>query len=164
MTEYHDHRDDCPFKFATLDVCDCVEKNMLDRIEALTKERDRHWDSFVHWRKEADSLTEQLAAAQHDAKEAEAYAEELEAKGLANRVAIMRLEANLATCEKYRDAYAECDRIGTQAVRDLEAKLAKVVDALEVIRDRQYYRMGPGVTAQVIARATLAEIKGESHE
>ena len=80
MSEHHDHRDDCPFKFATLDVCDCVEKNMLDRIEALT------------------------------------------------------------------------------------AKLAKAVEALEVIRDRQYYRMGPGVTAQVIARATLAEIKGESHE
>lgn len=38
MTEYHDHRDDCPFKFATLDACDCVEKNMLDRIEALTDE------------------------------------------------------------------------------------------------------------------------------
>ena len=36
MTEYHEHKDDCPFKFATLDVCDCVEKNMLDRIEALT--------------------------------------------------------------------------------------------------------------------------------
>jgi Skp family chaperone for outer membrane proteins len=35
MTEHHDHRDDCPFKFATLDVCDCVEKNMLDRIEQL---------------------------------------------------------------------------------------------------------------------------------
>ena len=35
MTEHRDHRDDCPFKFATLDVCDCVEKNMLDRIEAL---------------------------------------------------------------------------------------------------------------------------------
>ena len=35
MTEHHDHRDDCPFKFATLDVCDCVEKNMLDRIEDL---------------------------------------------------------------------------------------------------------------------------------
>jgi hypothetical protein len=80
MSEEQDDRDDCPFKFATLDVCDCVEKNMLDRIEALT------------------------------------------------------------------------------------AKLAKAVEALEVIRDRQYYRMGPGVTAQVIARATLAEIKGESHE
>ena len=36
MTEYHGHRDGCPFKFATLDACDCVEKNMLDRIEALT--------------------------------------------------------------------------------------------------------------------------------
>ena len=35
MSEHHDHRDDCPFKFATLDVCDCVEKNMLDRIKAL---------------------------------------------------------------------------------------------------------------------------------
>ena len=35
MSEHHAHRDDCPFKFATLDVCDCVEKNMLDRIEAL---------------------------------------------------------------------------------------------------------------------------------
>lgn len=40
MTEHRDHRDDCPFKFATLDVCDCVERNMLDRIEALTKERN----------------------------------------------------------------------------------------------------------------------------
>jgi hypothetical protein len=38
--------------------------------------------------------------------------------------------------------------------------LAKAVEALEVIRDRQYYRMGPGITAQVIARATLAEIEG----
>jgi hypothetical protein len=35
MSEHHDHRDECPFKFATLDVCDCVEKNMLDRIAAL---------------------------------------------------------------------------------------------------------------------------------
>lgn len=38
---------------------------------------------------------------------------------------IEALTAKLATCEKYRDAYAECDRIGTQAVRDLEAKLAQ---------------------------------------
>jgi hypothetical protein len=45
MSEHHDHRDDCPFKFATLDMCDCVEKNMLDRIEALTKERDRWKDA-----------------------------------------------------------------------------------------------------------------------
>ena len=39
-------------------------------------------------------------------------------------------EAKLATCEKYRDAYVEMDRIGTQAVRDLNAKLAKAVEAL----------------------------------
>ena len=34
-----------------------------------------------------------------------------------------RLAEQLATCEKYRDAYAEMGRIGTQAVRDLEDKL-----------------------------------------
>lgn len=49
-----------------------------DRIEELSKERDQHWDSFVHWRKEADDRSEQLAAARQDAKEAEAYAAELE--------------------------------------------------------------------------------------
>jgi hypothetical protein len=43
---------------------------------------------------------------------------------------IEELEAKLATCEKYRAAYAECDRIGAQAVRDLEAKLGKAVEAL----------------------------------
>ena len=48
-----------------------------------------------------------------------------------------------------------------QRAEAAEAKLAKAVEALEVIRDRQYYRMGPGITAQVIARATLAEIEGE---
>lgn len=127
MTEYHDHRDDCPFKFATLDVCDCVEKNMLDRIE---------------------SLTEQLAAAQHDAKEAEAYAEEL--------------EANLATCEKYRDAYDEMGRIGTQAVRDLEGKLAKAVEALGLIVVDNTW--GLEHETYMKCRATLAEIKGESHD
>ena len=36
------------------------------------------------------------------------------------------LAAKLETCEKYRDAYAECDRIGTQAVRDLEAEVARL--------------------------------------
>jgi hypothetical protein len=40
--------------------------------------------------------------------------------------------------------------------------LAKAVEALEVIRDRKYHRMGPGITAQVIARATLAEIEGDT--
>ena len=48
---------------------------------------------------------------------------------------IEELEAKLATCEKYRDAYAECDRIGAQAVRDLEAKLTKAVEVLRHIFD-----------------------------
>ena len=79
-----------------------------------------------------EALTEQLTAAREDAKEAEAYAEELEADRKKTYEALLKVsrihgevEAKLATCEKYRDAYAECDRIGTQAVRDLEAKLAK---------------------------------------
>jgi chromosome segregation ATPase len=113
-----------------------------DRIEALTAERDDHWKSFVHWRKEADDRAEQLEAARADAKEAEAYAEELEKE--------LR-----TTCEKYRDAYDEMGRIGTQAVRDLEAKLAKAVEAL------QWCAMyGDGD----VALATIAEIKGESHD
>lgn len=41
MSKYHDHRSDCPFKFAPLDVCACVEHNMLDRIKALTAENKR---------------------------------------------------------------------------------------------------------------------------
>ena len=45
MSKYHDHRSDCPFKFAPLDVCDCVEHNMLDRIKALTAENKRLRDA-----------------------------------------------------------------------------------------------------------------------
>ena len=118
--------------------CDWCRQS-ADRIEELSKERDQHWDSFVHWRKEADDRSEQLAAARQDAKAAE---DELE---LQEQEACM-MENNYIKLEKDRDA--------------LEAKLAKAVGALEIIRDRQYYHMGPGITAQVIALATLAEIKG----
>lgn len=65
--------------------CDCQHSACWDRkycmaakVDSLTVERDEHWASFVHWRKEADALTEQLEAARADAKEAEAYADELE--------------------------------------------------------------------------------------
>jgi hypothetical protein len=119
-----------------------------------------------------EALTEQLEAACADAKEAEAYAEELERE---------RDEAR-----KYRDAYAECDRIGTQAVRDLEARLAKAVEALREIENAEirfdyvtFIRNADGTIdheapaspfdrgkaqayaeCQKIARATLAEIEG----
>ena len=81
---------------------------------------------------------------------------------------LIAAEAKLATCEKYRDAYAECDRIGTQAVRDLEAKLAecearlgKAVEALDYCINAPF---SGWTIAQGYARTTLAEIKGESHE
>lgn len=76
---------------------------------------------------------------------------------------IEELEAKLATCEKYRDAYDKMGRIGTEAYRDLEAKLAKAVEALEKLA-----RLGNGdrygnSDGNMIARATLAtlaELKG----
>lgn len=87
-----------------------------------------------------------------------------------------RLAEQLATCEKYRDAYAEMGRIGTQAVRDLEAKLAKAEAGLLAIAKRDE-QMIWGEDYEVeeafkdmrdISCATLAEIKGlnkgESHE
>ena len=47
-----------------------------------------------------------------------------------------RCEVKLATCEKYRDAYAACDRIGTEAYRELESKLEKAVEALtDLVKD-----------------------------
>ena len=82
-----------------------------------------------------------------------------------------RIEALTAERDMATEGWAEATRLidvarqqyGAEKSRAeaAEAKLAKAVEALEVIRDRQYYRMGPGITAQVIARATLAEIEGE---
>jgi len=128
-------------KIKLLDDLDAING---EKIEALTKERDQHWDSFVHWRKEADDLSEQLSAARQDAKEAEAYAEEVEAKGLANRVAIMRLEAKLA---------------------ENEVRLRKAVEALDMlVRDCEADYPPSHGAIKHFAIATLAAIKGESHE
>jgi chromosome segregation ATPase len=165
------------------------------------------WDDDVAAADRIEALTEQLEAARADAKEAEAYAEELERdlktcrmaqvvmeNGIAEaekerddyafkladanntygemHVALIEANDKLATCEKYRDAYAECDKIGTQAVRDLEAKLAKAEAGLLAIAKRDE-QMIWGEDYEVeeafkdmrdIALATLAEIKGESHE
>ena len=147
-----------------------AEKDALDIQADLKRLADDEGDVLARAAlKLIEAITEQLAAARDDAKEAEAYAEEVEKERDDYALKLMqaintytemhldieRLSDKLATCEKYRDAYAECDRIGTQAVRDLEAKLAKAVDAL------QWCAMyGDGD----VALATLAEIKGESHE
>ena len=72
-----------------------------------------------------------------------------------------RLAEQLATCEKYRDAYAECDRIGTQAVRDLEDKLALMVfERDEVImfeRDEAWKRAAHAEKMWGEAEVKLAE-------
>ena len=82
------------------------------------------------------------------------------------RETIEALEAKLATCEKYRDAYAECDRIGTQAVRDLETKLAKtevinkLLTVIAILNDPNDERFPEAVDLAERFSATLAEIKG----
>jgi hypothetical protein len=85
--------------------------------------------------------------------------------GMNNGQALIIAEAKLATCEKYRDAYAECDKIGTQAVRDLEAKLAeceaRLSKAVEALRYYAVEAMPWEADDSLIARSTLAEIEGE---
>lgn len=113
-----------------------------------------------------------------DLELAESRIEELEAKNQetfqmyvdANEARI-DAEAKLVTCEKYRDAYAECDRIGTQAMRELEAKLAKLTRAADRVHD-SYWNSTDGIIVGMYdlgealrdARATLAELKGKSDE
>jgi len=127
---------------------DAMMERAADRIEALTKERDDY-----AWKlNNANNIYTEM------------------------HVELETLEDKLATCEKYRDAYAEMGRIGTQAVRDLEAKLAKAEAGLLAIAKRDE-QMIWGEDYEVeeafkdmrdISCATLAEIKGlnkgESHE
>ena len=78
---------------------------------------------------------------------------------------IEALTAKLATCEKYRDAYDEMGRIGTQAVRALEAKLAKVVAAAGKMLDAFCVHEDSHQSAAYEAMcAALAETERESHE
>ncbi len=114
-----------------------------DRIEALTKERD-----------EAEAL--QSCGCSYDTPTDVCLGHHRLFERL---YAVQRgkLEAKLATCEKYRDAYAEMDRIGTQAVRDLEAKLAKAVAFLDKIATT-----GCWFTSDM--NDLLKELKGENHE
>jgi chromosome segregation ATPase len=135
-----------------------------DRIEALTTERDEHWKSFVHWRKEADALTEQLEAARADAKEAEAYAEGLERDLKTCCMAQTVMDNTVAELERERD---EWKSLAEAAIKDdaskniyyaeLKAKLAKAVEAL---RGVMQHMPDYADTVWQDARATLAEIEG----
>jgi len=131
--------------------------DLADRIEALTAERDEHWKSFVHWRKEADALTEQLEAARADAKEAEAYAEELAGDQVDLCSQLIAAEAKLAKAvsltvraDNLREAYHalpnDHNRIGDKRSRKGHAREAWL---------RAFRK------AAKTSRAIIAEIEGE---
>lgn len=91
-----------------------------------------------------EALTEQLTAARDDAKEAEAYAEEVEADR-----------------KKTYEALLKVSRIHGE----VEAKLAKAVEALEdIVKDCEADYPPSHVAIKYFAIGALAEIKGESHE
>jgi deoxyribodipyrimidine photolyase len=128
-----------------------VSDRLAEANEKLTAERDEHWKSFVHWRKEADDRAEQLQAARADAKEAEAYAEELE-----KRVAFVEEERR-----KTFQALLKVKKIHD----DVETKLAKAVEALRKI-GKTYSADGSRLIhsdKQIINMVyiALAEIEGE---
>ena len=163
-----------------------LASSQADRIEqlavtneALTKERDEADDLAKAAFADGASNNIRLAETAHRikalTKERDGYAHKLmQANNTYTEMhlEIERLSDKLATCEKYRDAYADCDRIGTQAVRDLEAKLAKAVEVIEwaLISWDDHNKHGYNMQGDWVfdARATLVEInglnKGESHE
>lgn len=126
-----------------------------DRIEALEREK----------REAALDAIAAMGQAQ------EAYEAQLKAEAK-----VEALERERDKARKYRDAYAECDRIGTQAVRDLEARLDKAVVALRVLIDHAH-NCEKELTEELHhadfcgeslpltkARAVLAEIEGKKNE
>jgi len=101
-----------------------------------------------------EALVELLDTARADAKEAEAYAEELEKEIELNEQEACMVEDDLIKADKEID--------------DLKAKLAKAVDALRFYADENRYGLpsdGPWGLGSTdfgkIARSTLAEIEGE---
>ena len=109
-----------------------------DRIEALTAKVKLMDDLDVINGEKIEALTEQLEAARADAKEAEAYAEELE-----KRVAFVEGERR-----KTLQALLKVTKIHDE----VESKLAKAVEALREVA---------GECGCSTARAIIAEIEGE---
>ena len=141
MSKYHDHRSDCPFKFAPLDVCDCVEHNMLDHIEQLVADNKSLIKELKICR---------MAQAVMDNTVAELEREVDEWKSLA--------EAAIKDDASKNIYYAE-----------LKTKLAKAVEGLREIAgfaEKEWVTPSGEAPPDVqnlcdIARALLAEIEGE---
>ena len=130
--------------------CDWCRQS-ADRIEALTAERDDHWKSVVHWRKEADVLTEQLEAARADAKEAEAYAEELERDLKTCRMAQGVMDNTVAELELKSEWFEE------EWVSAVD-KLNKAVELLTLCRDMFDKVAHPSDPLSKMLNDTLAEL------
>jgi chromosome segregation ATPase len=123
---------------------DLVEQ--LDKLARRAETSNIHVQEFRMMRSEGvadiiyeakfriEELEERLKAATDDAKEAEAYAAEME--------------------EKLAEIYFRADRI-----EELEAKLAKAVEALEGM---MMHMPDFADTVWIDARTTLAELKGET--
>lgn len=64
MGDYKKHREDCQFKFAPLDVCDCVEKNMEERIKELEAETAEWRRQAIYHNQQHGELVDKLRAAE----------------------------------------------------------------------------------------------------
>jgi DNA repair exonuclease SbcCD ATPase subunit len=127
-----------------------VSDRLAEVNEKLTAERDEHWKSFVHWRKEADVLTEQLEllattneqlvaineAARADAKEAEAYAEELKRDLKTCRMAQVVMDNTVAELEKQCEGLMQAGMNNGQALILAEAKLAECLERKALLEAR----------------------------
>jgi hypothetical protein len=117
---------------------------------------------------EAYLLADMEAEKMMSAEETADRIKQLVAANEAQAAEIERLRGALTTCEKYRDAYDEMGRIGTQAVRDLEDKLAKAVNVIDwaLICWDDHNKHGYNMQGDWVsdARATLAELTGGKDE
>ena len=119
------------------------DKKMADLTRKLA-------DTAIDYKQRCEVLEERWEAACQDAKEAEAYAEELEAK-------------HQEAFQMYVDA--------NEARLDAEAALAKAVEALRFYAWENEMRLpsdGPWGAGSTdfgkVARTTLAELKGQDDE
>jgi len=138
------------------------------------------WKAGAYAKEAADrieALTEQLEAARADAKEAEAYAEELERDLNICRMAQVVMENGIAEAEKERDAHKGNADTNYSKWVEADAKLAKAVELLKEARqdleayvthdwpkdEHPFYERKWERDMELCRRidATLAEIEGE---
>jgi hypothetical protein len=147
-------------------------KEAAERIEALTAERDKHWESFVHWRKEADALTEQLKQLVSSneylnsrlenvlAREAETYAEHKEL--LEQLVAINEAaRADAKEAEAYAEELAKDQVDLCRQLIAAEDKLTKAMELVTFASNMDVTDWSEALDVKDQARTTLAEIEGE---